>query len=355
MKRAGAVRSTYHDREVVRHFGDPAGEYEAATVGVAVFDRSHRSRLIVRGRAPGKMLAGILTGVMPPAPREERPGLWSGRSTYHAVLTPKGKMITDLWATLLGDEAEAGYLLDVPVAGRAGLLEALARLLPPRFAAVEDVSGTTAMITAVGPRAAEMVAAEALVGSIEPGDLGGLPEGAWRSAGLPRQSLIVQRTQEVWPEALGVVGPSEAVTRLWESLVASGARPSGNGVWSTLRVEAGRPVFGTDMDADTIPTEAGIEDRAIDHGKGCYTGQEVIVRIRDRGHVNRKLERLELGDVPTPADGAELVAADGSGKVVGRITSAVQSPKHGGVLALAWVARGHDSVLLDGRAVVVRR
>jgi folate-binding protein YgfZ len=124
-------------------------------------------------------------------------------------------------------------------------------------------------------------------------------------------------------------------------------------VWTTLRVEAGRPVFGTDMDEDTIPTEAAIEDRAIDHRKGCYTGQEVIVRIRDRGHVNRRLHRLVLGDVPTPASGAELLAADGSGKVVGRITSAVLSPKLGGVVVLAYVARGVEAVSLDGRTVPV--
>jgi folate-binding protein YgfZ len=124
-------------------------------------------------------------------------------------------------------------------------------------------------------------------------------------------------------------------------------------VWSTLRVEAGRPAFGSDMDADTLPPEAGIDRRAIDHTKGCYTGQEVIVRIRDRGHVNRQLRRLELGDVPTPVEGSELLAADGSGKVVGRITSAVQSPRYRGVLALAYVARGVERVLLDGREVNV--
>jgi folate-binding protein YgfZ len=103
------------------------------------------------------------------------------------------------------------------------------------------------------------------------------------------------------------------------------------------------------MNEDTLPPEAGIEDRAIDHKKGCYTGQEVIVRIRDRGHVNRVLTRLELGDMPTPTAGTELRSVDGSGKVVGRITSAVQSPKHGGVLALAYVGRGVERVSIDGR------
>jgi folate-binding protein YgfZ len=188
---------------------------------------------------------------------------------------------------------------------------------------------------------------------VEESELASLAEGDWRSVGDPAASVRVERTEEVWPEAYSLIGPAGAVTALWQALVEAGARPSGNAVWSTLRVEAGRPVFGTDMDEDTIPTEAGIDERAIDHTKGCYTGQEVIVRIRDRGHVNRLLRRLELGDVPTPAAGTELRATDGTGKAVGRVTSAVQSPKHGGVLALAYVSRGVDRVLLDGREVRV--
>ncbi|MDH3206960.1 MAG: hypothetical protein OEO79_10125 [Gemmatimonadota bacterium] len=343
MERAGGVRADYHGRTLIRHFGDPAAEYEAATRAVAVFDRSHRTRLIVSGRAPGKMLNGVITGTMPTA----------GRATYHTVLTPKGKMITDLWATLLGEEETAGYLLDVPVAGRKGLLALFAKVLPPRFAAVRDVTADTAMISVVGPAAPDFVSRLALGGELSPDQLGALEEGDWHAAGSPPDGLIVTRTAEVAPLAYSVQGPAEAVVSLWTALVEDGARPAGLGVWSTLRVEAGRPTFGTDMDEDTIPIEAGIAERAIDHTKGCYTGQEVIVRIRDRGHVNRYLRRLDLGDVPTPAHGTELLAADRSGKVVGRITSAAQSPERGGVVALAYVARGAGSVLLDDRVIAV--
>jgi len=350
------VVADYHGLTLVRHYGDPGGEYAAATERAAVFDRSHRTRLSVRGKAPGQMLKGVLTGVMPMPPREVN-GVWSGRATYHAVLTPKGKMISDLWVTLLGDEAAAGYLLDIPVAGREPLLASLAKLLPPRFAAVKDVTDSTAMITVVGPDAAAIVAAHALGGAPpeagSPDALRGLAEGEWRAAGTPGDALLVMRTEEVWPEAFSVFGPTERVAALRSEVERSDARASGLAVWNTLRVEAGRPVFGTDMDQDTIPTEAGIENRAIDHEKGCYTGQEVIVRIRDRGHVNRRLHRLELGDVPTPAAGTELLAADGSGKVVGRITSAVASPRSGGVVALAYVARGAEAVMVEGRTVPV--
>ena len=358
LERSGAVFANYHGRELVRHFGDPAGEYAAATEAAAVFDRTHRTRLAVTGRAPGKMLSGVLTGRMPAPPARlgsdaGGDGVWRGRSTYQAMLTPKGKMITDLWATLLGSEEAVGFLLDAPVAGAEGLVGALSKVLPPRFAAVRDVSAETAHLTVVGPEAAALLSRLALGLRVEAPELSALTEGDWLAVGDPAASLRVERTAEVWPEAHSVVGPAGAVAALWRALVAAGARPSGNGVWSTLRVEAGRPVFGTDMDTDTMPPEAGIEQRAIDHTKGCYTGQEVIVRIRDRGHVNRNLRRLELGDVPTPAAGTELVAADGSGKVVGRITSAVQSPKHGGVLALAYVARGVERLLVAGREIEV--
>jgi folate-binding protein YgfZ len=353
LERDGAVWADYHGRRLVRHFGDPSGEYAAATQAAALFDRSHRTRLAVKGRAPGKMLSGVLTGRMPALPTQPGEGVWKGRSTYHAVLTPKGKMISDLWVTLLGPEETAGFLLDVPVAGTEGLVAALSKVLPPRFAAVTDVSTGTAHVTVVGPNAAAIVTRLALGLGVDAHELSALEEGDWVSAGVPATSLRVERTAEVWPEAYSVTGPTGTVAALWRASVDAGVRPSGNAVWSTLRVEAGRPVFGTDMDTDTMPPEAGIEQRAIDHTKGCYTGQEVIVRIRDRGHVNRHLRRLELGDVPTPAAGTELLAADGSGKTVGRITSAVQSPKHGGVLALAYVTRGVERVVIGGREIEV--
>jgi len=353
MEGAGGIATKYQGQTLIRHFGDPAEEYLAATERLAVFDRSHRSRLVVSGRAPSQMLNGILSGQMPHAPSESDKGVFGGSATYHTVLTSKGKMLTDLWLILLGDEETSGFLLDVPIAGEQSLSTSFDKLLPPRLAAVEDVSERLATITVVGPDSAEALSDLALGKKVTAEKLYELGEGAWRSIGLPEESLLVMRIGDVWPEAYSVLGPTDLVTELWGDLVARGALPAGLGVWSTLRVEAGRPAFGIDMDNKTIPIEAGIDYRAIDHTKGCYTGQEVIVRIRDRGHVNRNLKRLELGDVPTPAKGKELFANDGSDKPVGWITSAVQSPRYGEVLALAYVKQGLETVTLDGREVAV--
>jgi len=349
----GGVVGDYHGLRLVRHFGDPAAEYEAATTGAVVFDRSHRARLMVSGRSPGQMLNGVLTGAMPTFSAEVGDGVTGGVGSYHAVLTPKGKMISDLMALLPGEEEESGYLLDVPVAGRGPLLEHFGKYLPPRFAAVTDVSEAWSSISVVGPEAAAALSRLALGLRVDDEWFESAAEGEWRRCGTDTSGLIVACTREVWPPAWTVYGSTSAVRALLRALIDGGVRPAGLGVWSTLRVEAGRPVFGTDMDEKTIPPEAGIVERAIDQTKGCYTGQEVIVRIRDRGHVNRHLRRLELGDIPAPAQGAELVSADGTGKVVGEITSAVQSPRLGGVLALAYVRRGVDQVVLEGRDVTV--
>ncbi|HSW29028.1 MAG TPA: glycine cleavage T C-terminal barrel domain-containing protein [Longimicrobiales bacterium] len=329
------------------HFGDPHGAYVAATETVAVFDRSHRARLAVTGRAPRKMLNGILTGTIPAAPSAVGEGVLGGTATYHAALTPKGRMITDLWCLCRTESETAGdFLLDVPVAGREGLLDHLRKFLPPRLAKAEDESHATASISVVGPAAARHVSRLALGLRVEAHEMSALEEGAWRMVGsAASDGLHVVRTAEVWPEAYTVYGPAGAVEALWEALLHGGAHPAGLGVWTTLRVEAGRPAYGTDMDEDTIPVEAGIHERAIDYAKGCYTGQEVIVRIRDRGHVNRGLRQLMLGDVPAPKPGAELFI-EGSEKPIGHVTSAVESPRFAQTVALGYVKRGVEGTPL---------
>ena len=159
-------------------------EYVAAAERVAVFDRSHRTRLLVSGRAPGKMLNGILTGTIPAPPSATAPDVLGGMATYHAVLTPKGKMLSDLWCFC---RAETETAVDVPVAGRDTLLSHLRNVLPPRMAKVEDVSDATAAISVVGPTAASHVSRLALGLRVEDHELSGLAEGAWRMVHAARR------------------------------------------------------------------------------------------------------------------------------------------------------------------------
>ncbi len=354
---AGALFGHVAGVELPRHYGDPSGEYRAAVEAVGVVDRSHRGRLIVSGKAPVQMLNGVLTGRMP-AEQVERPGGGSkGRAEYSAVLTPKGRMITDLRAFHTGTREEERVLLDVPAVGREALIGHLGKFLPPRLATTEDVTGSTGMLTLVGPGSAAVIVELGLVHGATADDLDRLGEDEVISAPGP-DAVRVVRTKAVRGTAFDVFAEAGVLRTLWDRAVAAGATQVGQGVWQTLRVEAGRPAYGQDMDETTIPYEAGIVERAVDHTKGCYTGQEVVVRIRDRGHVNRLLRGLLLGDVPTPAVGTELFVSVDE-KPAGRITSAVSSPHFGEAIALAYVRRAVEPrtsvrVGVDGPSAEVR-
>ena len=331
---AGALFGLVRGVEVARHYGDPAEEYTSAVSGVAVRDRSHRSRLLVTGRAPVDTLSGVLTGRMPRPPAGSPGGAVRGMAEYSAVLTPKGRVVADLRAMWGPSPEEDSLFLDVPAPALDPLLANLRRYVPPRLAAVEDVSDDAALLTVLGPEAAAVLGEVLLASDGGAEALESLGEDEYLVSGKGGERIL--RTSDVDTPAWDLFTSNERSRELWKQLLYRGVRPVGAGVWDTLRVEAGRPVFGQDMDESKILSEVGIVDRAVDHSKGCYTGQEVIIRIRDRGHTNKTLRGLYLGDGPAPGTDAELFH---EGAVVGHVTSAVDSPRYGGGIALGYVRR----------------
>lgn len=329
-----AVTGVLRGAEVVRHYGDPAGEWQAAVAEAALRDRSHRRRWWVRGRQPAAMLQGVVTGRIP-EPWSPDGGGKGARAEYSVVLTPKGRTISDLRLWRIGGEAgeSAGFVLDVPVAGAEPLAEHLRRLLPPRLAKVEDRSASTGMLSVLGPTGALRLS-EVLGGAAA--EYEAMAEGDLRAGSLAGGDVVCIRGGDVSEPTWDLVGEAEVIAAVRAALEQAGVRPVGSSVWEALRLEAGRPAFGADL-TDQIPTEAGIDARAIDASKGCYTGQEVIVRIRDRGHVNRHLRRIRLGDGPLPAVGTELWRDDGE-RSVGHLTSVGTSPREG-ALGLGYVRR----------------
>ncbi len=334
---AGASFKTWAGGEVILHHGDPDAEYRAATTGVGLRDRSHRGQWAFTGRAPLEMLKGVVTGSMPDPPAEVS-GVTAGRATYHTVLTPKGRIVSDLWMwreVANGSEVVRAHL---PAEAREALQTYLARILPPRLARLEDRSEELGMLSVAGPGAARVVSGVVLGLRVGQEELEALEEGEYRRMGGGREDeVLVMRSADLSVPAYDIVGEREVLRAVWKLLTEAGAEPMGQEVWGTLRVEAGRPAFASELRQDVIPVEAGIHNRAIDYGKGCYTGQEVIVRIRDRGRVNRHLRRLVL-DISSelPAPGTPLF--HGPERARGEITSAVDSPTRG-KLALAYVRR----------------
>lgn len=309
-----------------RHYGDPAGEYRAATEGCGLVVRDDRRLVRVHGRAPVQMLDGIVTSRIPRAP---------GDAVYGTILTARGRMVTDVVTHWLGEQ---GLGLSIAETAHEAVLAHFKRFLPPRLARFDDLGPATRLVTVVGPGAAETVAATfgeapesgfALVdgGSRDGGSLG---DGALVGGALVARGMRQVPSWDVWVAA-------GALSGVCERLRGHGAVPVGSGVWHTLRVEAGFPQFGIDMDDGTIPIEAGLVDVAFDHAKGCYTGQEVIVRIRHRGRVNWHLRALRFGDVAA-RPGDQLFDAGGT-KVRGRVTSVADSPRFGQVIGLGYVRR----------------
>ena len=300
-------------------------------------DRPDRAFVRVVGRDPVGMLEGILTSRIPEGPAPGDDGLRRGQGGYSAALTPKGRMVTDLHV-VHGPRDDDGLLLELAASALDGFLAHLGRFLPPRLARAFDDTGRIRTLTVAGPEAAALLTREALGLCLDEHELTALAEDAWVWVDISGAGILVMRSGELATTTFDVIADTANITALRERLIEAGAARLELTDRDTLRVEAGRPAWGSELDERTLPPEAGIDVRAIDHTKGCYTGQEVIVRIRDRGHVNRHLRGLKLGGTTLVEPNAQLWVP-GRDAPVGTMTTAVSSPRAGELLGLAYLRR----------------
>jgi folate-binding protein YgfZ len=326
LEELGATFTEVAGRAVVRHFGDTLGEYDAVRQGVGVAERGDRARIRMWGKDPAKMLHGMITNDLLKAPE--------GQGVYAAMLTAKGRTLAELRAFR---RQPAEVLVEIPREALAGTVEHLRKFVPPMFARWGDVTGEVGELGAYGPHAAALV--ERVLGV----DVSLMAEDGFREAEFGGVAVMVAATRYVGSETgFDLFAPAAALPALWAALLEHGGRPIGLAAIETLRIEAGRPRYGADLSEEVIPTEAfeetGMMPRAISFTKGCYTGQEVIVRIAHRGHVNRHLRGFLLGDGPTPLLGTPIFRTD-TGKEAGRLTSVVFSPLMGQAVALGYARR----------------
>ncbi len=302
-------------------------EHDLLRTGAALVAHADRGLIRVTGAERATWLQGLLTN--------DIEALASGQGCYAAWLTPQGRMITDA-VVAAGDDA---LTLDVPAALAESLVRQLEAAIFAEDVVVANEAGQWRTLGVHGARAAQVVA---------------------RSIGSQPSNLQLAADQlEAWAEfAHASLGPLSHLVRthtygvpgfwlrvaadqadLWLSrLRLAGATLTSAAALEFARIEAGRPGFLVDMDADTIPLEAGIEDRAISFTKGCYVGQEVIVRVvhRGGGKVARRLVGLVVDCSGVPLARATVAGERGD---VGRVTSAAWSPRLGRAVALAYVHR----------------
>ena len=329
----GTVWGEVANHPVARHYGDSAAEYRAVREGVGIGHRADLAPIRFWGRDPVRMLQGLITNDLAGAPLE--------KGVYAAMLTPKGRTLADLRAFRSEGAEGSEAMLLLPREALNGVQEHLKRFVPPIFARWAEASPEWGIVGTYGPRA------RTLLKQILDVELRGLAEDGlvaceWRGGRV----RVIRTLYAGGEDGYDVVASAALLPELWDALLAGEItpppRPVGFGALETLRIEAGRPRYGMDITEDTIATEAfestGLLPRAISFTKGCYTGQEVIVRIAHRGHVNRHLRGLLLGDAPAPSFRTPLLHPD-SGKEIGWTTSAAFSPQLGQTIALGYLRR----------------
>jgi aminomethyltransferase len=319
--------------EVALHFGDPAAEYRAVRESAGVVVRADLAHLVLRGRDPVRMLQGLITNDLAAAP--------ATRVVYGAMLTPKGRTIAELRAATAEGADGTEVWIDLPREVLTAATDHMRRSIPPLYAKWRDASAEVGMLGVYGPRARALLQ-EVLDGPAPTLEEDERAEGSFE--GTPVR--VVGSRYAGGEDGFEITLPAEALPPLRDALLSrgesTGVREVGFAALETLRIEAGRPRGGHELTEETIPTEAfestGMMERAISFGKGCYTGQEVIVRIAHRGHVNRHLRGLVLSGGGLPAEGTRIFHPE-SGKDVGWTASATKSPLLGRPIALAFVRR----------------
>jgi len=312
--------------------------YAAARERAGLVDRPDRGRIVVSGADRASFLQGLLTN--------DVVALKSGQGCYAAYLTAQGRMIADLDVYELGDV----MLLVLPRDVKDTVIAKLDQVIFSEDVQLGDVTDTFAQMAVIGPQAPSLVArvlgvsVETLDALAEHGNLRiswpaspKLP-GTDSSEGGVGSSVIVTRAAGLGEPGFDLHVESVRGTELRRALIDAGAAEVDAATAEAIRIEAGVPLFHRDMDEETIPLEAGIESRAVSFSKGCYVGQEVIIRVLHRGHgrVARRLVGLRFqGDVVPPA-GARIRAGD---REIGEVTSSTRSPALQAPIALGYVHR----------------
>jgi folate-binding protein YgfZ len=280
-------------------------EYELLTESAGLVDRSDRGKFLVRGGEAADFLQGQVSN--------DVEALGPGQGCYATILTHKGKLRTDL-RILRGDD---WFWLDTEAIGHAVVRHTLATYSLGRDVRFEDATESRSILSLIGPDA------RARLDAAPPAEEHAFVEG--------EQGLYV--ATDLGVDVIGEPG------------LELGVEPVSEEAAECVRIESGRPRLGLDMGSETIPQEAGINQRAVSFTKGCYVGQETVARLHYRGKPNRHLRGLRLAD---PAErGAEILLGK---KAVGRVSSACVSPRLGPI-ALALVRREAavgDTVLVDG-------
>ena len=306
---------------VPKSYGDALSEYAAVREGGAgLIDLSPRGRMLVSGTEAIQFLNGLITNDMKTLAENS----WMPA----AFPNVQGRLIASVRVARLKDggtdrNVYPTFLLDTEAATQEAVLKTIQRFTLAGDFRVTDVTGQTAQVSVQGRKAVDL--ARSVLGDAAAIESNGV--------GVTNEVTIL-RASHTAEDGFDLVVDAAQASNLWDALQNAGARPVGYDALETLRIEAGLPRYGVDMDDTNVVTETGLDD-AVSYTKGCYVGQEIIARIKYRGHVAKKLSGLLFEDsVKVDAD-ATIKSTDG--KEIGRITSVTYSPHLGRTIALGYL------------------
>lgn len=327
----GEQRSSVSAREGINErVSPPQADYTAVREAVAVIERSDLAHFRVHGRDPVRMINGLITNdVTQIEPK---------RAVYAAMLTPKGRVITDMRVITVNGENGRELLLEVPVVAAESVREHFSKYIPPLFArwSMDDEWRVEGLY---GPRSPEVVRR---LFNVDPDKV----EDAVEIGGINGREVRIVASRITGEIGFDLVFRRDAADDVIPAIDAEVENAKGRRIdlttFDVARVEAGRPRLGIDLSEENFPAEAfettDLMDRAISFSKGCYTGQEVVVRIAHRGRVNRHLRGLRISGDNLPGVRTPVFDADGE-REIGWTASAVMSPRVGGPIALAYIRR----------------
>jgi len=308
--------------DVVQHYGNVAEEYQAAKTSVGLIDVSNRGKLRLTGGDRTRFLHGMVTNTVT--------GLAEMTCNHASLTTVQGQTLLDVWVHHLGDhlwlETETGF--------QTKLFESLDKYLIADDVTMADETDQWAILGVVGPQAIGVVET---VLNVNVQDLAENQtyQGQWQGT-----EFWATRRSFWGVGGLDVRVQGDKKEPLWESLIAAGAKPVGKQALEILRVEAGVPRCGIEIDESVAPLETGLED-AVDFNKGCYIGQEVIAKMHFRGKPRRYLVGLKIDGDEVIAPSSDLYTDE---KRVGKLTSCVRSISCDAVIGLGIVRRGFHEV-----------
>lgn len=301
-------------------------EYEAVRDGGAgLIDLSAaRGRIRVSGSEATMFLNGLITN--------DVKSLAQNRWMPAVFPTVQGRLIGAV-RVIRGNEPE--FLIDTEMASHEAVLKTVSRFTLAGDFKVSDVTSETALLTIQGQGAAEVI------GKVFTTSVSDLPNNGVAEI----DGVTIIRSSHTGEDGIDIVIDASLKAELQQALEAAGAQPIGDDTLEILRVEAGIARFGQDMDETNVVPETNLDD-AVSYTKGCYVGQEIIVRIKHRGHPAKKLTGLRFETDQQIEPGALIRSTDN--QEIGRVTSAVISPRLGSI-GLGYVRYEY---LVDGTRVV---